>query len=1005
MHRNAIGRVILVALACLVLFPLAAAAQSSIVGLVRDESGGVLPGVTVEAASPVLIEKVRTSVTDEQGRYRIIDLRPGVYSVTFGLPGFSTLVRDGVEVASNVTVTINGDLKVGALQETVTVSGETPVVDVQQVSRTQVVTRDFIDALPTSRNLMSLGSLVPGLRASTPDVGGSRSMEQPYMRGHGLGSVHTTQMAEGMQIQSQEGTEGSSMTYYDDALVSETSVMTAAIPADTSSGGIRINSILKDGGNVVSGAVFLGGTNGTWQTDNVDDNLRTRGFKSANGTAHVQNFNGMLSGPLVQDKLWFVISARHTSQDEIVANVPTEIVLPDGTIIRSVMDQFVRNGSLKLTWQVSPRNKFSAWLSRIFKRKGKDFGFGADPRFAAQRDTRHGMHYAAGQLRWSTTLSSKFLFEGGYSTSYQHFSSSTQPGTYKTAFTPEWYAHASKSDSALNTMGYYQTCAFVTGCTSWDGGQLNRTEATRRVIAGSVSYVTGSHNVKVGFADSFGPYDNYNQRNGDINLNYVNGVPSTVTVYNTPYIRNTAVKYDLGIYLQDTWTIKRLTFNPGVRIQWFNSWARPSSVVAGRFAPARFFAAQENMPDWGPDYAPRFSAAYDLFGDGKTALKASVSKYYYPRTNGIVSRYANSTSSSDSRTWFDADLIPGTSTRSGIALATNGDGIAQDNEIGPTSSTTFGLRSDRNPVDGLKRTSNWEYTTSVQQQLMTGMSVSAAYFHRTWRDLEVTDRTLITTADYTSFTTPMPSFSNDPTLTGVLNPNEILTIYNLNAAKRSSYSAAQVDYNSAGTFNPTGDPDQAWYNGVEISFTWRVRNTQIFGGYTIERNVSRTCDNNDNPNGISGSDLYEGNTTSLGGRFCDQSKFNVPFVKEFKVSGNYPLPFGIDFGAVLQAYPGANRTVTWQPAASLFPGGRTNSETIILNEPGSLYQPRYTQLDVNFRKNFRHGRKRFTLQVDFFNALNGNAIWTTNNAIGSSLGQVQTILQGRLPRLAFQMQF
>ena len=395
------------------LFPLAAAAQSQIVGLVRDESGGVLPGVSVEVASPVLIEKVRSAVTDEQGRYRIIDLRPGNYTVTFGLTGFSTVVREGVEVPSNVTVTINGDLKVGTLQESITVSGAAPVVDVQQVSRTQVVTRDLVDALPTSRNLMSLGSLVPGLRASTPDVGGSRSMEQPYMRGHGLGSVHTSQFAEGMQIQSQEGAEGSSMTYYDDALVAETSVMTAAIPADTSSGGIRINSILKDGGNVVSGAVFLGGTNGTWQSANVDDELKARGFTTANGTAHVQNFNGAMGGPVKTDRLWFFTSLRHTSQDEIVANVPVEITLPDGTYIRSVMDQFVRNASLRLTAQISPRNKFSIWGSRIFKRKGKDFGYGADPRFSSQRDTEHGMHYFAGQARWATTLSSKVLIEGG----------------------------------------------------------------------------------------------------------------------------------------------------------------------------------------------------------------------------------------------------------------------------------------------------------------------------------------------------------------------------------------------------------------------------------------------------------------------------------------------------------------------------------------------------------------------------------------------------------------
>ena len=144
---------------------------------------------------------------------------------------------------------------------------------------------------------------------------------------------------------------------------------------------------------------------------------------------------------------------------------------------------------------------------------------------------------------------------------------------------------------------------------------------------------------------------------------------------------------------------------------------------------------------------------------------------------------------------------------------------------------------------------------------------------------------------------------------------------------------------------------------------------------------------------------------SNGGRFCDQRQFRVPFTHEFKLAGNYPLPYGIDVGAVWQSYAGTARTITWQPAASLFPGGRTNTETIILNEPGSLYYPRYNQLDVNFKKNFRAGRKTISGQVDLFNALNGNAIFARQNRVGNSLGEVPTILQGRLMRLAFQMKF
>jgi hypothetical protein len=248
----------------------------------------------------------------------------------------------------------------------------------------------------------------------------------------------------------------------------------------------------------------------------------------------------------------------------------------------------------------------------------------------------------------------------------------------------------------------------------------------------------------------------------------------------------------------------------------------------------------------------------------------------------------------------------------------------------------------------------------------------------------------------------MPDFSNDPTLTGILDPNEILTIYNLNSAKRSVYSTNQIDDNSDGQFG--GVADASVYNGIEFSFSARMAKTTLTGGITTEKNEARFCDTNDNPNGVTTSDLFQNNTASRGGRFCDQGQFGMPWRQEYKLSGSYSLPYGVSVGMVWQGYPGSARVITWQPPASLFPGGRTNSETIILTTPGTSWQPRFNQVDINFKKNFRSGRKQFSLQVDFFNAFNSSSILGTNNSIGSSLGNVTSVLQGRLPRLAFQMQ-
>src|SRR5262249_36212462 len=346
----------------LVLVPITASAQSAFSGVVRDPTGAVLPGVTVEAASSVLIEKARTAVTDEQGRYTIADLRPGTYKMTFALQGFSTFVRDGVELPSNVTVPINAELRVGAIEESVTVTGATPLVDVTNAQKTQVVARDVLDALPTTRNMQSVGSIVPGIKLSRPDVGGSQGMEQTYMRTHGADDRHTTVQVDGMMVNSSMG-DGNIQAYNDDALAAEVSLQTAAGSAYVQAGGVRLNMIPKDGGNTFRGGGFLGGTDENWQSNNIDDALRARGLRQPNGIQHVQDFNVNFGGPIVRDRLWFYTTARHVSVNEKVANAFYRTGEP------AIVDQYVRDALARLTFQATPRNKVSAYFERIWKFK------------------------------------------------------------------------------------------------------------------------------------------------------------------------------------------------------------------------------------------------------------------------------------------------------------------------------------------------------------------------------------------------------------------------------------------------------------------------------------------------------------------------------------------------------------------------------------------------------------------------------------------------------------
>ena len=483
-----VGFVLQVVVACAVLFPAVAFGQSAFSGIIRDTSGAVLPGVTVEASSDVLIEKVRGVVSDGEGRYTIVDLRPGVYKITFSLEGFSTLVRDAVELPGNTTVPINVELRVGALEESLTVSGQTPLVDVQNAQRTQVLERDVIDALPTTRNMQSVGSIVPGVKLSRPDVGGSQGMEQTYMRTHGADDRHTSMQVDGMSVNSSMG-DGNIQAYNDDALAQQVVFQTSALPAEVSAGGVRVNMIPKDGGNQVRGGGFFGGTASGWQANNLDDELRAKGFRFRNFVDHVQDFNFNIGGPIMKDRLWFFSTARHVSVDEGVGNsfYPADYSDSQGidhkTGDPSIQHQYVRDVLARLTYQMNSKTKVSSYLERIWKHKDPELLSGYNPITASDiRDPKHALYYV-GQAKITSTLTNKVLLEVGYSTNLERLSQRYQPFIQDIAdnpFTPQWYSTVTHNASNGNVWG------------AAPGGSTG-TYPDRKVFSGALSYVTGSH--------------------------------------------------------------------------------------------------------------------------------------------------------------------------------------------------------------------------------------------------------------------------------------------------------------------------------------------------------------------------------------------------------------------------------------------------------------------------------------------------------------------------------
>lgn len=923
-------------------------AQSAITGVVRDAGGGVLPGVAVEAASAALIEKVRAVVTDDRGVYSIVDLRPGTYRVTFTLPGFTTLVRDDIDLPANFTATISVELKVGAIEETVTVSGDAPLVDVQNVQRTAVLKRDLIDAVPTGRTYAQLGLLAVGVKPSAQAVGGARTATQQRLLVHGAAPKDNTVSVDGMKMNSMY-LGGETQPNHNDAMVQEVTVQTSAPGAEVSAGGVVVNLIPREGGNTFSGSAFAGYTGSSFQAANLDEELRAKGLTQGDAVDYVYDVNWSVGGPIRRDRLWFFGSHRDIGNANVVANS----FYPDGR--PGLYDQRLYQFTVRLTSQLTDRHKLSAYIDRPIKNVPHDYASGTDVLTAARRRT--DVLYYTGSIKWASMVSNRLMFEAAWGASANAINFIYQPGVKKERGTAEWYAHASRQDTVLST----RTTAAVPEQHDYPYLYIAQSSAT---------YVTGSHSFKSGVQLRYGPYWRDYDANADLVQRYLNGRPDTVIVYNTPTHPAYRLNADLGFYLQDSWKIDRLTINPGIRFEYLNAKVERSISEPGRFVGFREFPEQPDLPNWF-NVAPRFGLVYDLTGDAKTALKFSVNRYNLNDTTDFAARYGPAALQSDTRNWRDCDYLPGTSTCSSRVLPTNGDDIAQDNEIGPSNNARFGLGAARRPDPDLRRQYTLDYSVGVDRQLLDSISVTAAWYRKSWYHLEWQDNLLVGPEDYAEFTVISP-------LNG-----ETIPVYNLNRARQGLVDI--LDRNSTDRSRT-----RTTYDGFELSFSARLP-TQgtVFGGWSAERTVEVACER-DNPNEW---------------RYCDQSELGMPFRSDFKLVGAHPLPLDFEVGAVYASYAGGPLSVTWPVPQNLFPGGRTQAVTVNLIPPGTKFLDRWNQIDLSLRKRFTVRNVRLDASLDIFNALNSNVVLSEVTSFGPNLGNPTSILQPRLLRLSFNMKF
>jgi hypothetical protein len=982
MTLRQLGRGVLLACTLLGVAPGMVMAQSAITGTVRDVSGAVLPGVIVEASSPALIERVRSATTDGSGVYRIVDLRPGLYKVTFGLEGFTMVIRDGVDLPAAFTATLNAELKIGSVEESITVTGQSPLVDVSNVVQQTVMKQETIDAVPAARIATALTSLLPGV--VTLGLGDPVGRQQLSLTIHGSRAGEQTTTIDGFSNRMALGVGGTSSTFYNNqAMAQEISVNTGGGSAEQQFAGVWTNIIPKEGGNRYSGQFFTAYANENLSTSNLNDELRSRGITNVAGLKKIWDLNPAIGGPIVADKLWFFGSYRYSGVSQYRAgfhynSTPLGFAYtPDLTrpAYVSVLDD---DYSARLTWQATTRNKINLYYDRQpHVVTHRNFDSLTSPE--ATNYTPYIPNYFA-QGVWKSPVTSRLLLEAGMGGTSSDYNARPQTGQDPDVIITPGTMSAVESTTGIRFR------APQPGAVDQAPGSRANNQAN---IRASATYVTGSHAFKAGLTYLFGSTVNtFNSYSGDIQVSLLNGVPRTLTLAAIPAVTGGVINRDIGVFVQDQWTLNRMTLNYGVRYDNLNNSTDPVDLPAGRFVPARSFAGVRNAPNW-HDISPRFGASWDLFGTGETAIKFSLNRYVAGQgTGGLTTNLHPVTTSvlAVNRTWTDInrDYIPDCDLRDPLV---NG-------ECGQISDLNFGqnnpnaTRYDPAYTDGFGvRGYNWESSVLLQHQLTSGISASAGYFHRTYGNFTVTDNLQVTPSDFDEYCITVPV---DPNLPGG-GGNQLCGLYDVVPAKfgrvQNLVSLATDDYGK----------QTETYDGVDVTVNARLpRGANVSGGVNVGRTATNACNPVDSPQGR---------------LFCDVT---FPFQPNIKFMGTYPLPwYGLQVSATIQNVPGAPITANYtarnsEIAPSLgrpLSAGVNGTATVPLLQPGTLFEDRQTQFDLRFTKRFAVGGTRILGNVDLFNLLNLAGIDAINPTYGPSWLQPTRIQGTRYVKFSAQIDF